>query len=71
MYNLLLNNELTDKIDKEEEAWTRIQVLLPLIQLALNQRKMRITGVSPNMAVFGMNMHDGIDMARMKLVVEK
>ena len=70
-YNLLLNNELTDNIDAIDQAWTRIQILLPLIQLALNQRKMRITGVSPNMAVFGMNMNDGIDMANMNLVIDK
>ena len=69
-YNILLENELTDKIDNEREAWTRIQVILPVVQLAMNQRKMRITGVSPNMAIFGMNMHEGIDMARMKLVVD-
>ena len=70
-YNLLLNNQLTDEIDKEEEAWTRIQVIIPLLQLALNQRKTRITGVSPNMAIFGMNVHDGIDIAKMNLVVNR
>jgi len=69
-YNLLLENELTDDIDNFDRAWTRIKVLLPILQLALNQRKMRITGVSPNMQMFGMNMNDAIDIGRMKTLVE-
>ena len=69
-YNLLLHRDLTDKIDDLEKAWTIIKILLPLIQMAFNQRKMRITGVSPNMAIFGTNMNDSIDIARMRYVLK-
>ena len=31
---------------------------------------MRITGVSPNMSIFGMNMNDAIDITRMKYLVD-
>ena len=70
-YNLLLDNELTDQPDGIDKAWIRIQILIPVLQLALNQRKMRITGVSPNMAIFGMNMNDAIDIGRMKHLVQE
>ena len=63
-YNLILDHELTDNEDSEA-AWTRIKILLPFIQFGFNQRKMRITGISPNMAIFGTNLNDLTDVARM------
>ena len=65
-YNLLLEIELADDPDDIDTAWSYIQVLIPTLQFALNQRKMRITGVSPNMAIFGMNMNDKVDILRLK-----
>ena len=65
-----MNDELAGDPDDIHSAWLRIKVLIPILQLSLNQRKMRITGVSPNMAIFGMNMNDSIDIARMKNVID-
>ena len=59
-YNLLLDDKFAGKIDDERQAWTDLKILAPLLQLALNQRKMRISGVSPNMLIFGMNMNDAM-----------
>ena len=67
-YNQLLNKQLTDFGDREI-AWTRIRILLPFIQFAFNQRVMRITGISPNMAMFGTNLNDLTDFSRMDKVV--
>ena len=36
-----------------------------MLQHGFNQRVMRITGISPNMAVFGSNMNDLTDLGRM------
>jgi len=69
-YNQLLNKQLTDFGDREI-AWTRIRILLPFIQFAFNQRVMRITGISPNMAMFGTNLNDLTDFSRMDKIVEK
>ena len=64
-YNLLLDKQLTDRIDKFDRAWTKLKVILPFMQLSFNQRVMRISGHSPNQAIFGTNMNDTIDIARM------
>ena len=69
-FNLLLGNELTD-FDDADAAWTRIKVLLPFIQFGFNQRKMRITGISPNEAIFGMNMNEISDIGRMNAKIEE
>ena len=69
-YNLILGKELTDFADANV-AWTRIKVLLPFIQLGFNQRVMRITGISPNMAIFGTNMNDITDIARMNAKIDE
>ena len=70
-YNMLLDNDLTDKNIDIEQAWTIIKILIPIMQFSFNQRKMRITGISPNMAIFGTNMNDAIDIGRMKIVLKK
>ena len=68
-YNLLLNKQLTDD-DDSFTAWMKIRVLLPFIQFAFNQRVMRITGISPNMAIFGSNLNDLSDIGRMSSKIE-
>ena len=70
-YNLLLNKELTDDIDDIRAAWTRIRILLPFIQFAFNQRVMRITGISPNMGMFGTNLNDLSDVSRMTAKIDE
>ena len=65
-YNLLLERELTDNIDDIALAWTKVKIVIPFIQLAFNQRILRITGISPNMAIFGVNMNDSSDAQRLK-----
>ena len=69
-YNLLLDGELTD-FEDANAAWTRIKILLPFIQFGFNQRVMRITGISPNMAIFGTNLNDLTDVARMTARIEE
>ena len=69
-YNQLLGKELTEFEDKEA-AWIKIKVLLPFIQFAFNQRVMRITGISPNMAMFGTNLNDLTDFGRMEKVIDE
>ena len=63
-YNILLGEELTD-VEDIHGAWIRIRILLPFIQFAFNQRRMRITGISPNMGMFGTNLNDLTDVNRM------
>ena len=65
-YNLLLNNRLTDEIDNLDQAWLIIKTIIPFIQLAFNQRILPISGVSPNMVIFGTNMNDAIDIGRLQ-----
>ena len=65
-YNLLLNNRLTDQIDNLDQAWLMIKTIIPFIQLAFNQRILPISGVSPNMVIFGTNMNDAIDIGRLQ-----
>ena len=64
-YNLLLDKQLTDNIDNLRIAWNKIKVIIPFTQLAFNQRIMRISGISPNMAIFGTNMNDAMDISRL------
>ena len=70
-YNLLLENQLTDKIHEFDQAWKTIETIIPLIQLSLNQRRPRFTTFSPNILMFGSNMNDVTDIARMQLNLNK
>ena len=69
-YNLILDNELTE-FEDVEIAWTKIKILLPFIQFGFNQRVTRITGISPNMAIFGTNLNDLTDIGRMNAKIEE
>ena len=69
-YNLVLDNELTEFEDLNI-AWTKIKILLPFIQFGFNQRVMRITGISPNMGMFGTNMNDLTDLGRMNAKIDE
>ena len=69
-YNLLLENELTE-FEDVEIAWTKIKILLPFIQFGFNQRVTRITGISPNMAMFGTNLNDLSDIGRMNAKIDE
>ena len=68
-YNLLLEKQFTDDIDHLLNSWNRIKMLTPFVQLAFNQRVLRISGISPNMAMFGVNMNDKLDISRMKHLI--
>ena len=68
-YNLLLEKQFTDDIDDLLNSWNRIKMLTPFVQLAFNQRILRISGISPNMAMFGINMNDKLDISRMKSLI--
>ena len=68
-YNALLNQRWTDEIDKTEDHWRAIEILLPFIQLSFNQRRPRFTTYSPNMLMFGTNLNniDDIDSLQSSL----
>ena len=62
-YNLLLNERFTDKweIDK---AWRTLEILAPMINMAFNQRRSRISQISPNMLIYGRNMYQPLQLNR-------
>lgn len=64
-YNLQLDTEITDPShDDYEEAWNIIKIILPHIQVTINQRRPRFTTYSPNMLMFGSQLHDVGDVNR-------
>jgi hypothetical protein len=70
-YNMQLNNELTDGESDYEEKWRTVEILLPFIQTALNQRRPRFTTFSPNMLMFGQNVNDITDIGRIRKRIER
>ena len=68
-YNIQLNEYITnDKHYEVSDRWRAVKVLLPHIQIAINQRIPRFTNISPNMLMFGQNMM-GID--NMDVILER
>ena len=65
-YNQILNQQLTDNDDDILQSWYILQILIPMMQLSLNQRKTRISHISPNMLIFGKNMHEPTDAGRLQ-----
>ena len=63
-YNLLLKNKLTDRLGDTDLAWSIIEILVPMIQLAFNQRRSRISAISPNMLIYGRNMYQPLQLER-------
>ena len=62
-YNVLLGDELIkDKISAVPKAWEIIQIILPFIQLSINQKRSRFTSISPNMMMLGSNVKDASDI---------
>ena len=62
-YNVLLGDELIqDKISSVEKAWEIIQIILPFIQLGINQKRSRFTAISPNMMMLGSNVKDASEL---------
>ena len=65
-YNLQLGEQLTKKGVIGEEAWRTVEIILPMIQMQLNQRRPRFTTISPNMLMFGSNVNDLTDIGRVR-----
>ena len=61
-YNQLLDEQLTNNVDQFDHNWQIIEILLPFIQTAINQRRPRFTGQSPNMLTLGTNVKDATDL---------
>ena len=70
-YNLLLNEKWTNNQDQHEDSWQTIETILPFIQLAMNQRRPRFTTFSPNMLMFGSQLHDLSDIDRIQCNLDK
>jgi hypothetical protein len=71
-YNVELNNAITDpNANFEENAWDTIKLILPHIQAAINQRRPRFTTYSPNMLMFGKQLHDVSDISRILSRIQK
>ena len=60
-YNIELGELLTDPNQDRSTQWETIEIILPFIQLAINQHRPRFTTFSPNMLLFGKNLKDIID----------
>ena len=64
-YNIQLDQRITDPTDADyEESWKVIEIIIPHIQAAINQRRPRFTTYSPNMLMFGSQLHDVSDISR-------
>ena len=64
-YNIQLDTRITDPEDADyEDSWNVLQVIIPHIQAAINQRRPRFTTYSPNMLMFGSQLHDVSDINR-------
>ena len=63
-YNVLLGNKLiTDKSSYSDlKKWEIIQIILPFIQLGINQKRSRFTAISPNMLMLGSNVKDASEL---------
>ena len=69
-YNLLLEKRFTNNIDDINRSWRTIEILIPFIQFSLNQRRTRISSISPNMLIFGKNLNDTINNIELKIKLE-
>ena len=62
-YNIQLDQRITDPADADyEESWDVLKIIIPHIQAAINQRRPRFTTYSPNMLMFGSQLHDVSDI---------
>ena len=66
LYNILLDNHFTNRIDKIDKSWQIIEILIPMIQFHMNQRRFKFNQYSPNILMFGKNMNDLSDIGRME-----
>ena len=60
-YNIMLDERLTDT-NYEKRNWLTLKTIIPHIQATINQRRPRFTTFSPNMLMFGSNVHDLSDI---------
>ena len=60
-YNIMLDERLTDS-NYEKRNWLTLKTIIPHIQATINQRRPRFTTFSPNMLMFGSNVHDLSDI---------
>ena len=65
-YNLQLDEYLTDRDIDYDQQWDVIEVILPFVQLAINQHRPRFTSFSPNMLIFGTNVNDISDIGSLQ-----
>ena len=65
-YNLLLGQQLTDRIDKIDKAVMIIEIITKQIQFGMNNKAKRFSGISSNQQMFGRNMNDMDDAARVR-----
>ena len=64
-YNIQLDQRITNPTDADyEESWDVLKIIIPHIQAAINQRRPRFTTYSPNMLMFGSQLHDASDISR-------
>ena len=63
-YNLIFKNRLTDRLGDIDIAWNILEILVPMIQMAFNQKRSRISAISPNMMIYGRNMYQPLQLQR-------
>ena len=71
-YNVLLSNKLVQEgIESYEQAWEIIKIILPFVQLSINQKRSRFTAISPNMLMLGSNVRDASDLGDLNAELRK
>ena len=65
-YNIELGEYLTEDNPDYQYKWETVEIILPFIQMAINQHRPRFTTISPNMLIFGSNLNDISDYGIMK-----
>ena len=70
-YNLLLDEQLTDRLDRREKAIKIIDIITKMIQFGMNNKSKRFTNISPNQLMFGRNMNDMDDAARLNFKLQQ
>ena len=62
-YNTLLDQKLiATQSDSIARAWEIITIIMPFVQLAINQHRSRFTAISPNMLMLGSNVRDASEL---------
>ena len=71
-YNVLLGGKLVqENIESYDQAWEIIKIILPFIQLSINQKRSRFTAISPNMLMLGSNVRDASDLGDLNAELKK